>query len=520
MNFDAAQAVADLRWLGPELWLTLAGFALLLASPFVATAAGRRVLAWLSVAAQLLALLLLVPLALKPGVFAPAAVDAPGAIFKLSGGQPLLVVDGFGLVLKGVILVAGILSTLMGIRFLELERLERGEFHAVVLFAILGAMFLVSGTDFITLFTGLETMSLSVYLLVGWSRDQRKSNEAALKYFLLGSLASGILLYGMSLIYGAAGSTNLFRLAEVFTGVGAPLPPLLAIGTLLLVVGVGFKMAAAPFHIWSPDAYEGAPTLITAFMSTAVKTAAFGLGLRLFLIGFSNSATAREWTLLFALMCAVSMTLGNFVAVWQDNMKRLLAYSSIAHAGYALLGLVAVGAALSGRLSEAARAEALHWGQLSVVLYMIAYTVTNIGAFAMVVLLRREGIVGDRVDDFSGMARRAPWLAAAMTVFLLSLAGIPATAGFIGKWWLFAAIIEAGYGWLAVIAALNTAVSLFYYLRVVVKMYMERAPEQPPYSLTPALAAAVVIAVAAVLMIGLLPSPFLSLIEGTALLAP
>jgi NADH-quinone oxidoreductase subunit N len=260
--------------------------------------------------------------------------------------------------------------------------------------------------------------------------------------------------------------------------------------------------------------------VITAFMSTAVKTAAFGLGLRLFLVGLPDRTVAAEWTLMFALLCAASMTLGNFVAVWQDNMKRLLAYSSIAHAGYALLGLVAVGAALSGRVPDPARAEALHWGQLSVVLYMIAYTVTNIGAFALVVFLRRAEIAGDRVDDFAGLARRSPWLAAAMTVFLLSLAGIPATAGFIGKWWLFAAIIEAGYGWLAVLAAVNTAVSLYYYLRVVVKMYMDPPVVDAPYVWTPAVTAVVVIAVLAVLAVGLAPSPVFALIQGTALLGP
>ncbi len=520
MNIDGAQYLADLYWILPELWLTVAGFALLLASPFAGTPEARRRLAWLSVVAQIVALALLVPFAMRPGVFGPTGPQAAGAVFRIASGAPLMVVDGFSLVLKGVILVAGILSTLMGIRFLELERIGRGEFHATLVFAVLGAMFLVSATDFITLFTGLETMSLAVYLLVGWARDQRKSNEAALKYFLLGSLASGILLYGMSLIYGATASTNLFTIAGALRDATAPLSPLVTVGLLLLVVGVGFKMAAAPFHVWSPDAYEGAPTLVTAFMSTAVKTAAFGLGLRLFLVAFGGPATAAEWTLYFAIMAAVSMTLGNFVAVLQDNMKRLLAYSSIAHAGYGLLGLVAVGAALAGKLPEAARADALHWGQLSVVLYMMAYTVTNVGAFAIVVLLRREGIAGDTVDDFAGMARRSPWLAAMMTVFLLSLGGIPATAGFIGKWWLFASIIKAGYGWLAVVAALNTAVSLYYYLRVVVKMYMDVPSTETPYALTPAVTAAVVIAAVAVLAIGLLPSPVFDLIEGTALLAP
>jgi len=520
VNLNGAQYLADLFWLLPELWLTLAGFALLLVSPFVKSEAGRRGMAWSSIAVQVVALLLLIPYGLRDGVFGASGPASPGAVFHLFGADafPLVVVDGFSIVLKGTILIAGILSTLMGIRFLEIEKLGRGEFHAMLLFAILGAMFLVSASDFITLYVGLETMSLSVYLLVGWAKERRKSNEAALKYFLLGSLASGILLYGMSLVYGATRSTNFFGVAQAIAKAGAPGPLLLG-GTLLIVVAVGFKMAAAPFHIWSPDAYEGAPTLITAFMSTAVKTAAFGLGLRLFLVAFGSSAIAKEWTLFFAILCALSMTVGNVVAVWQDNMKRLLAYSSIAHAGYALLGLVAIGAALSGNVPAERQADVLRWGQLSVVLYMIAYTVTNCGAFALVVMLRRKQIVGDQVADFAGMARRAPWLAAAMTIFLLSLGGIPATAGFVGKWWLFAAIIDAGYGWLALIAALNSAISLFYYLRVVVKMYMTPPVEdEAPYNLNPALAATVLAAVAAVLVIGLFPNGVLALIEGATVL--
>ncbi len=518
MNPDGARYLQDLTWIVPEIWLCLAGFALLLLSPFAKDAAARLRLAWGSALAQSIGLLLLVPVALRDGVFGPTGPQAAGAVFPLMSGAPTLVVDGFSIVLKAIILVAGILSTMMGLRFLETEKIGRGEFHATLIFSIVGAMFLVSATDFTTLFIGLETMSLSVYLLVGWATGERKSNEASLKYFILGSLASGLLLYGMSLIYGATGSTNLFTIA--YTLSVQPSTALVTVGTLLLVVAVGFKMAAAPFHVWSPDAYEGAPTLVTAYMSTAVKTAAFGLGMRLFLVGLGTAGIARDWTLWFALMAFASMTLGNVVAVLQDNMKRLLAYSSIAHAGYALLGLVAVGAALSGQVPDAMRADVVKWGQLSVVLYMLAYTVTNVGAFALICMLRREGIVGDTVADFGGMAKRAPWLAAAMTVFLLSLGGIPATAGFIGKWWLFAAIIKAGYGWLAVAAAVNTAISLFYYLRVVVKMYMEPSPADAPYSLGPGLAAAVVIAVVAVIAIGLFPSPVLNLLQGTTLLGP
>ncbi|MBP7148290.1 MAG: NADH-quinone oxidoreductase subunit N [Acidobacteria bacterium] len=519
---NASQYVADLFWLVPELWLALVGFVLLAVAPFTRDVASDRRLAWISVIGQGVALALLFVLyGGLGGVFGPGSADSPGAVFRLASGNPLLLVDGFSIVLKATILAAGIVSTLMGIRFLEIERMQRPEFHAVLVFAVVGAMFLVSSTDFITLFTGLETMSLSVYLLVGWSTRERKSNEAALKYFLLGSLASGFLLYGMSLMYGATGSTNLFAIAGSLRGAlragGTELVPL---GIMFLIVGVGFKMAAAPFHVWTPDAYEGAPTLVTAFMSTAVKTAAFGMGLRIFLLGLPATGAAEQWTLLFAIMAAISMTLGNTVAILQDNMKRLLAYSSIAHAGYALLGLVAVGAALSGRLPAGMREQAISYGQFSVVLYMVAYTFTNLGAFALVAMLRREGMAGDRVEDFAGMARRAPWLAAAMTVFLLSLAGIPATAGFIGKWWLFASAIEGGFGWLAVVAAVNTAISLYYYVRVIVKMYMDVPGDALAYSLTPAVTAAIVIALAGTLIIGLWPDPVFRLVEGTVQLVP
>ncbi len=525
MTIDAAAYARDLFWLVPELWLTLVGFVLLIASPLVKDPAGRRRMAWGSVIGQAVALLLMFYLyAGLPGVFGPASPGAPGAVYELQfgAGRPLLLVDGFAIVLKAVVLISGILATMMGIRLLETDRIGRGEFHAVLVFAVVGAMFLISSTDFISLFVGLETMSLSVYLLVGWARDSRKSNEAALKYFLLGALASGLLLYGISLAYGATGTTNLFGLSVVLAA--GPTPAggwLITLAILFLVVGCGFKMAAVPFHVWTPDAYEGAPTLVTSFMATAVKTAAFAMALRVFLIGFDAPAQAAEWTWLFGILSAASMTAGNVIAVLQDNVKRMLAYSSIAHVGYALMGLVAAGAALAGWIPEPYRTQAIELGQFSVVIYMVAYAFTAAGAFAVVVMLRREGIPGDRIDDFSGMARRAPGTAAMMLIFLLSLAGIPATAGFIGKWWLFASILQGGgYRWLAVLAALNTAISLYYYLRVAVRMYMQIPAEELPYAVTPALTAAIFLAAVGTLAIGLWPEPVLRLVAGTAQLLP
>lgn len=523
MNFDAAAYVRDLYWILPELWICLVAFVLLAWAPFARSAGSRRAAAWVSVVGQGIALAMLLYYAGVEGVLGPASPSHVGAVFHIdaAGGAPLMVVDGAGIVLKATILISGLLSTLMGIRFLEIEKIHRGEFHSMLLFAVLGGMFLVSGTDFIMIFVGLETMSLAVYLMVGWARHDTRSNEGALKYFLLGALAAGLLVYGMSLLYGATHTTNLFTMAKALEGtVALTVGPLMIVGVMLIVAAIGFKLAAAPFHIWTPDAYEGAPTLVTAFMSTAVKTAAFGMALRVFLIGLQVEPIAWQWTILFAIMCAISVTLGNWVAIKQDNIKRMLAYSSIAHAGYGLLGLVAAGMALSGRLGPELTGVALHWGQISVVLYMLAYTFTNVGAFALVAFMRREKIVGDQIEDFAGMSQRAPWYAAAMTIFMLSLVGIPATAGFIGKWYLFSAILEAGFGWLAVVAILNSAVSLYYYMRVVVTMYMGAPANEVPYALTPAVALSVILAVAGTLLIGLYPQPVLALIEGTAILVP
>ncbi|UCE02556.1 MAG: NADH-quinone oxidoreductase subunit N [Candidatus Latescibacterota bacterium] len=370
--------------------------------------------------------------------------------------------DRFTLFLQVAILLAAALSILSAHSYGALSSTRRGEFYVLVLLATTGMMVLVSAGDLITMFLGLELLSFPTYVLCGFLRRQIKSNESALKYFVLGSFASSIFLYGVALVWGAAGSTRL-----VDIGAAAP-TPLLLLGTLLLVIGFLFKVGAAPFHMWVPDVYEGAPTPVTMFMATAVKLAAFGAFTRALIVAFLRDSLPLEG-ILWWLAC-VTMIVGNLSALTQVNIKRLLAFSSVAHAGYMLLGLTAVAA--SGSTDGAA----------AVLYYLLAYTFMNIGAFTVVMLLGRRaegGLLFER--DWSGIARKHPILGLAMALFMIALGGLPPTAGFFGKYSLFRTAIDAGLVSLVVIAVLNTLVSVYYYLRVIVAMYMrpEREPSVP-----------------------------------------
>jgi NADH-quinone oxidoreductase subunit N len=355
---------------------------------------------------------------------------------------------------------------------------------------------MAGATNFILIYVGMETMALSIYILAGFLKSSRKSNEAALKYFILGAFSSGIFLYGVSLVYGVTGKLNLGAVAQAV--VASPDSPLLLMGIILISVSLGFKVAAVPFHMYIPDAYEGAPTAITAFMATASKAAAFAVLLRVFIVGFGPLSSS--WTPLIVLMSAASMTLGNVAAIIQENTKRMLAYSSISHAGFALMGVVAAGQA----------ADTAAFGMTAVSLYMLVYTFTTLGAFGLVVMLRRENLIGDLVVDFAGLSRRAPLPAFAMLVFMLSLAGIPLTAGFIGKWYLFGAAIKADYAWLAVLAVVNSAISLYYYVRIVVQMYAKDPLSEERFVMSPAAATAIGIAVFFTILIGIYPEHFIS----------
>jgi NADH-quinone oxidoreductase subunit N len=385
------------------------------------------------------------------------AFEAGGPLY-FNPAHPMMQVDrlaSFGIVL---VALSSALACLLSVIYLAALRINHGEYYALVLLASSGMILLVAAIDLITVFLGLELMSIPLYVLAGFDRRRLASNESALKYFLVGSFASALLLYGMALLYGATGRTD-------FAGIRAGLDlenPLAAAGAGLVLVGFAFKIAAVPFHQWTPDVYEGAPTSVTAYMSVTVKAAAFVVLLRLLEVALGPGRETLQPVL--ATLAALTLVVGNLMAVIQQNVKRLLAWSSIAHAGYALLGLVA----------------GSREGQSAVLFYLAAYAFTNLGAFGVVVALARDGRDLDRVSDFAGLARHRPGLAALMTLFLVSLAGIPGTAGFIAKFTVFAAAVHAGYVELTVLAVLTSVVSVYYYLRLPVVMYMQEPGAEAP----------------------------------------
>ena len=500
--FDTNQ----LRLISPELVLTVGAF-LLLGLAALRDLGGRLWAPALSILTCTMTLLAVLTFVWNIGL---DALRSPSAAVGFNG---MFVLDSFSIFFKVIFLVAAILTILASTRYLEIEQATGGEYYALVLFAVVGMMFMASAGDFVVIFVALETMALSFYVLVGFLKANRKSNEAALKYFLLGSFSTGILLYGISLIYGTTGTTNLALIGQTRaqSAFGTDQAPFLLLGVILFTVGMGFKVAAVPFHMWAPDAYEGAPTPITGFLSTASKAAAFVVLARVFSVCFLG--IGDKWAVLLAILSVASMTLGNIAAILQDNIKRMLAYSSISHAGYALMGIIAVGLGTSD--------QARNFGMTALILYMFIYTFVNIGAFALVVMLRREHVPGDRVSDFAGLARRAPWAAFAMLIFMLSLAGIPATAGFVGKWYLFGAVVQADYAWLAVVAVINSAISLYYYARVVVMMYMRDPADDA--RVVPSLGQRVAIACCFVftLVFGIYPEPIVAFAEKSILaLAP
>ena len=412
-------------------------------------------------------------------------VDAPAY-----GG--VLTLDPFAWFFKALFLVAAALAVAISIRYLDIEHENHGEYYALILFATMGMMFMVGAMDLVTLYIGLETMAIATYVLVGFLRSNPRSNEASLKYFLLGAFSSGILLYGFSLLYGIAGSTRFVIISDALEqrSLSDPLS-LMALGAVC--AGMFFKIAAVPFHQWTPDAYEGAPTSITAYMSVAVKAASFAMIVKLFLIALAP--LQPHWLIIMSAVSALTMTVGNIAAITQSNVKRLLAYSSISHAGYILLGLIANN----------------QTGLIAIPIYLLVYTFTNLGAWAIVVALRRKDVIGEHIDEMSGLFFRHPVAAILMLIFLLSLAGIPPTAGFIGKYFLFAAVIQSGHNVLAVIAVLNAAISMYFYLRIVVAMFMQDATEKTGLDLAPGVLAVMAIALVFTLWIGLYPDPFIAM---------
>ncbi len=441
------------------------------------------------------------------GVIVATLVTALQIGFKGTTFSGMAVLDGFGLAFEFLLLTIAALSILFSMAYLPQQNLNRGEYYVLMLFVTAGGMVMATSNDLITIFLGLELLSLSLYVLAAFQRERATSGEAGMKYLLLGGFASAFLLYGIALTFGATGTTNLTQIADFFAKhkiTGNPLP---LIGLAMLLVGFGFKIAAAPFHAWVPDVYEGAPTSVTAFMSSAAKVAGFAALIRVLFVAFPTPDLRLDWGNALAILAILTMTIGNVAALLQNNIKRLLAYSGIAHAGYVLVALVAG----TQRGVEAA------------LFYLAAYTFMNLGAWAVVLALGRAGDpltgAGERlnVSDFAGLGTRQPLLAAAMALFLFSLAGIPPTAGLMGKWLVFSAAIEQNLIGLAVIGVLNSVLSLAYYLRVISLMYTR--PPDSSFTLGPvarSLVVAIGLAAIGTLALGLLPAPVLQWVQAAA----
>ena len=398
--------------------------------------------------------------------------------------------DNFALFVNVVLAAIGLLTIGFSSQVVERERLPQGEYYTLTLFSIAGMMLMASAIDLLVIFLALEVMSLAVYVLTGIRRGDVAGTEASFKYFLLGAFSSAFFLYGIAFTYAVTGSTRLDRIAEVIAAQGArPDNPMVWLAVGLLLVGFAFKVSAVPFHMWTPDAYEGAPTVVAGFMSTGVKAAAFAAFVRVFLSAF---ATLRaDWATVVWTVAIATMVVGTVVGVVQSNAKRMLAYSSIAHAGYLLVGLV----------------SASQTGKAAILFYLAAYAVTNVAAFGVIALIATDERPRGDIRDFAGLWHTRPALSALMTVFLLSLGGFPPTAGFIAKWYVFASAVEQGYYGLAIVGVLSSVVSVFYYLRIIVMMYMaDTRAEFEPARLSATGLVSLAAAAAAVFYLGILPT--------------
>ncbi len=472
----------DLIAVLPFLIVTVGGVALLLIDLALPTEQ-KSVTAWLSVGTLVVAGL--------------AALLLTG-IAPFSAFQDMVRADGYAFFLDALLAAIGVLAVLMALRYNEARGIMRGEFYALMLFSIGGMMLMGHATNLLMVFVAVELLSIPLYILCGIARPRLESEESAMKYFLMGAFASGFLVYGIALVYGATGTTSLPALSAILSAGGArPAydPAVLFAGAALILVGLGFKVAAAPFHMWTPDVYEGAPTTVTAFMATATKTAGFAAVLRVFLFGFQP--LLPEWQPIVALIAALTMVVGNVAALAQNNVKRMLAYSSIAHAGYALAGV-------------AAGSEA---GAAGVLFYLAAYAFTTLAAFAVMTAMGSGAEESQTFDAYAGLGRRRPALGIVMAVAMFSLIGIPPTAGFVGKYFLFGAAVAAELTWLAAIGVLTSVVSSYFYLRLVMMMFMrEPEAEGEPITANAPRSLAAAVSVAAVFIFGLLPTPLLNMV--------
>src|SRR5690242_7324135 len=497
-----------LNWslIAPELIVCIAAVVVMLVDAFA-----RPTQRWISGGVSLAGLILAAAASIYLWANGTASADA------FNG---MIVLDELRLGFTLIFLLVSALTLLLSVVWVENENLPAGEFHSLLLFATVGMMLMASGNDLVIIFLGLEILSIATYVLAGFRRTDIRSNESSLKYFILGSFSSAFLLYGIALVYGAtsiaepgpggqlahivAGTTNVSEIASRINN--AQYPALLYAGAAMMLVGFGFKIATAPFHVWTPDVYEGAPTPVTAFMAAGPKAAGFASFMRVFVFGFPIAAAVvsasgvahKAWLGALVIMAALTMTVGNVVAIAQNNVKRMLAYSSIAHAGYALVGFVAAGAATTPEERSAALS--------AVAFYLLAYAIMNMGAFAVVTLIARQGDQQTTVDDYNGIGFASPVLAFSLSIFLLSLLGMPLTAGFMGKLVVFSAALKQGYVWLVVIGVLNAALSAYYYLRLIIVMFFrERTGAWDVPRIPASLALALLLTIIGVFYLGLFP---------------
>jgi NADH-quinone oxidoreductase subunit N len=467
----------DFYLLSPEIILTLLGFAVLILG-------------------------LVFPRLYRETLLAIALIGFAGALLlstqhwalePATAFYGMISVDKFTVGFQCLFIIAASLTLLLSMNDLEEKYLLYSEYFALIIFATVGMMLMASSAHLLTLFLGLETLSVSLYILAGFRRDDPRALESSFKYFLLGAFASGFLLYGIALIYGSVGSASLTAIAERLTQEGSPAgQDFFRIGIVLMVIGFGFKIALAPFHTWAPDVYQGAPTPISAFMATGSKAAGFAALLRLLLA--ADIMTEVLWQQIFWVIAVATMTIGNIIALRQDNIKRMLAYSSIAHAGYILIGAMANN----------------ETGYAGVLFYLLSYTFMNAGAFGVVSYLAKSEQEYVNISEYRGLAYRRPFAAVAMAIFMFSLSGIPPTAGFLAKFYVFSAAVQADYLWLVILGVVNSMISLYYYLGIVVVMFMQ-APEgeKMPVTPLPAVGVALVIAIFGTLNLGVFPGQWM-----------
>lgn len=446
------------------------------------------------------AMLSLVGLVIAGVLLGVQAVSTRGVPF--SGFSGMITADGFALFLQAIFLLAAFIGVLISMEYLPRHGIERGEFYTLLLFTTSGMMLMALAADLIVVFVALEMLSIPLYVLTGFARPRLTSEEAAMKYFLLGAFASGFMVYGIALAYGGTGTTRLAGIVEALHGQALSLP-LAVMGMGLIIVGLGFKVAAVPFHMWTPDVYQGAPTPVTAFMSVGAKAGGFAALIRVLILAFPDVASTWGWVI--GIVAMLTLILGNVVAVSQTDIKRMLAYSSIAHAGYIL---IAVAAAQDPAVTRYAVSAA--------VFYLLTYTITNLGAFAVVLAVERSDGTGTEIDNFAGLSKSHPILALVMTLFMLSLTGMPPSAGLVGKFFVFEAAIRAAASnpfmvALAVVGVVTSVVSAFYYLRVVIMMYFREGTGEA--TVQPALTAAVILTAVGTLALGIVPGPIFQMAQ-------